>query len=367
MFLRRDPTRALQIGFLALLLFCMAMVSWWIGEQGVYAGAVRARLGQLYDADARVVTALLGATDESARTPETLATLLPHLQINPRSGQSIVDPAAVAELERDAASRTNRYRWEGGFFLLVLIGGMTVLTRTIRHDAELRRRQQNFLAAVSHEFKSPLASIRLSAETLLMRTEDSDTRRLGQRILEDGERLLTMVDNLLDTTRLEEGRLKLRPETIDLGPVVKASVGELGERARLNDIEVRLYVAEGLAVVADPATVETVLRNLLDNAIKACIAGKGHAVSVSAARVGDKVELQVSDDGLGFPSKDAAMIFEKFYRLGDELRRSTPGTGLGLYIVRRLVQLSGARIIASSAGPGQGATITVSWPATEAP
>ena len=86
---------------------------------------------------------------------------------------------------------------------------MAVMTRTLRHDAELRRRQQNFLAAVSHEFKSPLASIQLAAETLVLRSRDDDGKRLGRRILEDGERLLRMIDNLLDTTRLEEGRQRL--------------------------------------------------------------------------------------------------------------------------------------------------------------
>ena len=83
----------------------------------------------------------------------------------------------------------------------------------LRHDAELRRRQQNFLAAVSHEFKSPLASIQLAAETLVMRAREDDSKRLGARILEDGERLLRMIDNLLETTRLEEGRQRLRPQS----------------------------------------------------------------------------------------------------------------------------------------------------------
>ena len=122
------------------------------------------------------------------------------------------DPA-VAE---DSDARVNRVLWEGGFFLVVLIGGMAVLTRTLRHDAELRRRQQNFLAAVSHEFKSPLASIQLAAETLVLRSRDDDGKRLGARILEDGERLLRMIDNLLDTTRLEEGRQHLTPQLTNL-------------------------------------------------------------------------------------------------------------------------------------------------------
>jgi signal transduction histidine kinase len=125
MTIRRDPTTAMQIGFLALLSISAATVGWWMYDHVRYARSVEQRFAS-------------------------------------------VDPA-VAE---DSESRINRVLWEGGFFLVVLIGGMAVLTRTLRHDAELRRRQQNFLAAVSHEFKSPLASIQLAAETLVLRSRD---------------------------------------------------------------------------------------------------------------------------------------------------------------------------------------------------
>ncbi len=101
---------------------------------------------------------------------------------------------------------------------------MAVLTRAIRHDAQLRRRQQNFLAAVSHEFKSPLASIQLAAETLVLRSREADSQRLGRRMLEDGERLLRMIDNLLDTTRLEEGRQKLAPQPTNVHAAATAAM-----------------------------------------------------------------------------------------------------------------------------------------------
>ena len=169
MTLRRDPTKAMQIGFLALLLISAAQAGWWMYDGVRYARSVEERF-------------------------------------------SVGDPS-VAE---DSGARINRIVWEGGFFLVVLIGGMAVLTRTLRHDAELRKRQQNFLAAVSHEFKSPLASIQLAAETLVLRSRDDDGKRLGRRILEDGERLLRMIDNLLDTTRLEEGRQHLNPQLTNL-------------------------------------------------------------------------------------------------------------------------------------------------------
>ena len=310
---RRDPIKALQVGFLALLLISAVMILWWMFDHTRYARSVEQRFA--------------------------------------------ADPTVAA----DSAARVNRVLWEGGFFLVVLFGGMAVLTRAIRHDAELRRRQQNFLAAVSHEFKSPLASIQLAAETLVLRSREADSQRLGRRMLEDGERLLRMIDNLLDTTKLEEGRQKLTPQPTNVHAAASTAIAEVAERARSRNIAITLDAPPDLTVDIDPDALATVLRNLLDNAVKACIAGSGHAVAVRAARDGG-VTIAVSDDGLGFPPEEAVMIFEKFHRVGDELRRTMPGTGLGLYIVKRLVELSGGTIEAQSAGAGKGATVTIRWP-----
>jgi len=314
MTVKRDPTQLMQIGFLALLSISAATIGWWMYDHVRYARSVEQRMPN--------------------------------------------DPA-VAE---DSEARVNRILWEGGFFLVVLIGGMAVLTRTLRHDAELRRRQQNFLAAVSHEFKSPLASIQLAAETLVLRSRDDDGKRLGRRILEDGERLLRMIDNLLDTTRLEEGRQHLTPQLTNLAAAAATAVAAIADRAQASGVSVTRAVPEDLAVHVDPVVVETGLRNLLDNALKSCAAAKSGSIRVEGARAGGGIVLAVSDDGLGFPPEDAAMIFEKFHRLGDELRRTTPGTGLGLYIVKRLVELSGGTVHAESAGPKRGATVSMRWP-----
>jgi signal transduction histidine kinase len=356
--LRRDPTKALQLGFLILLAISIATIGGWMTDHVRHGREVRARFQALYQAEAEAVTAFYAGQP----SPAEIEMLLPHLRIDQSAHRAVVRPAALDELQRQEARRTTRFLWEGGFFLAVLLGGVAVLTRTIRHDAELRQRQQNFLAAVSHEFKSPLASMRLAAETLVLRSQEPDSQRLGRRILEDGERLLRMVDNLLDATRLEEGRRELVAEAVRLKPIADSSVAEIGERARLNDIAIRAQVPGELTVVADSTALESVLRNLLDNAVKACTAGHGHSITVTARDAGRYAEIEVKDDGIGFPPEDAAMIFGKFYRAGDEMRRTMPGTGLGLYIVKRLVELSRGRISAVSEGRGKGATVTVSWP-----
>ena len=361
MILKRDPTKAMQLGFLALLAVSTAQVAWWVADQRSLARQERDRVTALYEADALAVTAAFAQA-----TPQ-LPQLLPHLEIDPDLGTATVRPESIEALAADAGSRINRYTWEGGFFLLVLLGGMTVLTRTIQHDAQLRKRQQNFLAAVSHELKSPLASIRLAAESLIRRPDHDQTERLARRMLEDGDRLLRMVENLLDTTRLEEGRVELKGEAIMLSGTVRASAAQYEEQARSHGIEIHLDVADDLQIEADPVAIETVLRNLLDNAIKACVAGQGQNVWIDARPADGFVRINVRDDGSGFSPEDAKMIFEKFYRLGDEMRRSTPGTGLGLYLVRGLAEFSGARVNAASEGPGLGATITLEWPAASPP
>jgi len=355
MTLKRDPSMALQLGFLALLLISTVQVGWWMYDHVSKARDVERRFAADYQREADAVTAFF-----SGGSAEQIAEHLPAVALAGRG--ATVRPEALAALADERSGRITRFLWEGGFFLAVLLGGMAVLTRTIRHDAELRRRQQNFLAAVSHEFKSPLASIQLASETLVLRSRESDTQRLGRRILDDCERLLRMVDNLLDATRLEEGRQTLAPSELALRGAAETAVAEVSERARLSSVTIALDVAEDLKLTIDPGVLETVLRNLLDNALKACVAGGGHSIAVRSARSAHGVELAVADDGIGFPPEDAAMIFEKFYRVGDELRRSMPGTGLGLYIVKRLVEQSGGTIAAQSAGPKRGATVTIRWP-----
>ena len=370
MILRRDPTKALQMGFLAVLAIATAQVAWWILDQRTLARGEQDRVVDLYESNAASVTAFVGLLNASQGPPEgalpaAIAEVVegfPHLAFDPDAGVASVRPDAIADLAADVASRINRYAWEGGFFLLVLLVGMAVLTRAIRDDAQLRRRQQNFIAAVSHEFKSPLASMQLSGETLTTRSTDPDSRRLGERLVEDGDRLLRMVDNLLDTARIDDGRISLRREPVPLRDVVEGVTAGHAARAAREGVAIRADVP-ALMIDADPLAIESVLRNLLDNAVKACVAGDGREISIEARRDGAEIVLDISDDGIGFPPRDASMIFEKFYRSGDDGTNPMPGTGLGLYVVRRLAEISDARVVAKSEGHGRGATVTVTWPA----
>ena len=320
---RVPSTRSVQAGFLLLLLVCAAQLAFWMWDEWRYTAMMTQRL-----ADALVVTGA-GA-----------------------------DQLAQLALERE--HRLNRYAWEGAFFLGVLLAAMAVVLKALREESELRRRQEQFLAAVSHEFKSPLASLRLSVETLALRDPAAaDRAELVRRIVVELGRLERMVANTLDTSRLSSGG-ESHPERVHLDDVVAEMTEELREFAAECGVRVATQLPHGLVVLADRDGLRTVVRNLLHNAIKA--SPREGVVQVRGEAELHEVVLEVSDDGVGFPPKEAPRLFEQFYRVDGDGRGRMQGTGLGLYLVQRLVAQAGGRVRAQSAGHGLGAVFTVRWP-----
>jgi signal transduction histidine kinase len=362
--MNRSP-RVFQITSLLLLFVCFAQAAWWVFEEARYTGEVRARSETLYAADAGAGEELRAAGVDPARVEQ----LFPHLEVTDDGVR--IAPAALAELESARRHRLRRYGWEGSFFLLVLLAGMGVIVQALRANTRLLARQQNFLASVSHELKSPIASVKLSAETLLLRRPEPDkVARLANRMVRDSDRLSTLVSNLLDVARLEDGRAEIAPSVQPLRPLVDSTLRELEHD--LASIAVEIDVGPDLRVWADAEALRTCLRNLIGNAAKS-VASAAHDVGdMSAGRIviratasgPGRIDIVVRDDGVGFPHEEKRRIFEKFYRPGDELRRRTKGSGLGLYLVRHLAALHGARVAGTSAGPGRGATFTLKWPST---
>lgn len=352
-------TRPLQIGFLVLLGISSAQLAWWLIDQVQYADAVRSRFLVAYQADAEAAGVL---SRHGVSTVEVLR-LYPHLDLAADAKTFVVSPREQAKLDRDRYRRLNRYAWEGAFFLVVLLGAMSVVYRTLHEEAQLRRRQEGFLAAVSHELKSPLASLRLSAETMALRDPPADRRaELVRRLLDDLGRLERMIKNTLDTSRLSATTPRTHPEEVELADEVVLALAELQSQADEGGVTIVNTVARDVIVHADRDGVHTVLRNLLDNAIRSARAGGGGRVSVDSVAGPDEVRLSLRDDGIGFRAEEAHLLFEKFYRVeGDDRGRQT-GTGLGLYLVRRCVELDGGRVVAHSDGPGRGAEFSVTWP-----
>ncbi|MGA9369855.1 MAG: HAMP domain-containing sensor histidine kinase, partial [Steroidobacteraceae bacterium] len=220
------------------------------------------------------------------------------------------------------------------------------------------------LALVSHQFKTPLASLQLSLETMAMRPLSAEhLRALIDRMLADLARMESMVTQILESMRLDRGRIDLRSESVDLDGAVARVVAGFEERAAKDRIAVSADIERGLQVMADPMALDVILRNLLENALAAVAPVGGGSVAFTGRRAaGGEVELTVRDSGVGFRAGDSARLFNKFTRLHSG-GGSRFGTGLGLYIVRRLMQLAGGRVSAQSAGAGQGATFVLTWPA----
>ncbi len=350
--------RRLQVGFLLLLAVSAVQVVWWLVDQARLADRVAEdRVARLHVEREAAAAAL-----RAGQAREELQSLHRDLIVDAEGAR--LRPESLRAIEIERQSHLSQYRWEGAFFLLVLGGGIFVLWRVLRREADLLNRQQNFLAAVSHELRSPLASLRLTTETLLLRDlVATDRKALLERNLEDLRRLERMVGNLLETTRLEQARAAPRREPVDLADAVAQAFAELGHRDDGSDaVDIEVRVEEGLRLLADPVGLGTVLRNLIGNAVESAAQG-GSRVEVAARRLGGKVELEVVDDGVGFEASESRRLFEKFYRPGSELRRDKKGSGLGLYLVRGFVALDGGEVEASSDGPGRGAAFRVTWPA----
>jgi signal transduction histidine kinase len=354
-------TRGLQLGFLALLVFSTAQVVWWVYDQTHLARREQRNLERLYETEAQLAGRLLA----EGRKWEEISHLLPDLALE---GERVVpSPAALEAIADEHTRRLRRYGAEGSFFLLVLVACMAVIWRTLSEESELRRRQENFVAAVTHEFKSPLASLQLAAETIELRRPDpARLSQLVARMRADIVRLENMVSKILDSASLDAGRLRLTKEPIGLAAVAASVAAEIAERAREAKVRLDVEIPGELEIAADPVATRTVLRNLLENALRATASTGGGSIRVSAAPEGGHVLLRVADSGVGFEPAEATRLFEKFYRVGDELTRTGKGTGLGLYIVDRFMRLEQGWVAAESPGPGRGATFTVAWPRAEA-
>ncbi|MGE3332300.1 MAG: sensor histidine kinase [Rhodospirillaceae bacterium] len=356
--LRSDPIRFLHIVMIGLQVFAVAQVLWWLIDQRTVAAEHAHHLRALYTYDVAAGQRL----DAAGVAASEITALFPHLQVS--GGVVGLKPEAVAAVEDAQHSRVNQYTWESGFFLLVLAAGIAVLWRGLSGEAEVRRKQDNFLAMVSHQFKTPLASLQLSLETMLRRQLSPERfQQLSHRMLDDLRRMENMVAKILDSARLDRGRVLLHRERIGMAEAVRHVLANVEDIAKRENVVFSMDIPLDLDLYADPVATDGVLRNLIDNAIAALGPTKGGTIAISGRRHGGAVEIAVKDSGIGFETADAERLFEKFVRLDTTGGRDAAGTGLGLYIVRRFMHFENGEAKAHSEGPGKGATFTVTWPA----
>jgi signal transduction histidine kinase len=271
------------------------------------------------------------------------------------------DEEAAAAAWRDARMR---------FLLLVaaLVSvvalGFVVLLRGVRKEVALARRKEDFVAAVTHELKTPLTGIRMHAEMLEQGwVDDPDAAaNHARRIIEECGRLGHLVDQVLDLAALERGVTGPRLEPGDLGETVRASAALLAARAEKAGVALALDVPAGLPPAPhDPRLVRPLVLNLVENAIKYSERSAAKDVRVSLAQQGDRLVLTVADRGVGIAPEAQARLFQPFHRAGDEMTRAAPGVGIGLALVKRYADVHRARVTLESE-PGRGTVVSVRFP-----
>lgn len=227
------------------------------------------------------------------------------------------------------------------------------------------RRQRHFVDSVTHELKSPLASLGLCLETL-GRTDLSEAQRVEvrQMMRDDVARLSTFIDGVLSASRLLHRKQDERTiEAVVLGDLAEAALDKVLRRyAAVTRDAVTIDVPPGLTVMTDELALMTILENLLDNALK--YSPRAGAVRLEVRERSDRstVEVRVSDRGIGIGPGDLERIFRRFYRGDSDEVRARSGTGLGLHVASELARGVGGRLSASSPGPGQGSTFTLTLP-----
>ncbi len=278
-----------------------------------------------------------------------------------KSGTPLSAPVEAA-LRTATEESMRMFIFEGLFLGLMLLASIVLVVRSLQGEVASHRQQANFLSAVTHELRSPIASARLYIESLLLGRAEGDKReRYLRRAHEDLDRLNAMVEDLLQSARLAKTGPKIARERCDLGEELARIAAELGRDPHTQAATIEVEPSSGLMLSVDPTALRTILRNIVGNAVK--YAGPKPAVRISPRREGANVVFVVRDWGPGVSHKDAQRIFEPFVRGGDENIRTHPGVGLGLYLVAELVRAHDGTVRALEDIEGGGFALEIALPA----
>jgi signal transduction histidine kinase len=249
-----------------------------------------------------------------------------------------------------------------GVLLAVIVAGCLLTWRLMRRESEMARLKSDFVANVSHDLRTPLSVIRMFGETLeLGRVSDETQRREYYRVItRESERLSRLIDNVLDFSRIESGRRRYERVPTAVEPLVRETLEAFAYPLEQQKFKVEVAVAPDLPdVPMDADAIGQALANLIDNAIKYSVDDR--VVTVAARRDGDRLALSVADRGIGIPPAEHRRVFEKFYRVGRSETQGRRGSGVGLALVRHIVEAHGGEVGVESA-PGEGSRFTLWLP-----
>jgi signal transduction histidine kinase len=231
---------------------------------------------------------------------------------------------------------------ETAVFLFIFLVGAYYFKKAIDKERKLHRQQKNFLLSVTHELKSPLASIKLYLQTILKRELDpAQQKSFLTNSLKDIERLDDLVENMLLATKIESNLYTFPKENFNLSELVNSVAGRLQGHTCSSQI-IKLSVQQGISLQGDKFALTSVVTNLIENAVK--YSPECAEVLVTLQRMEGQIQFIVADSGIGINDQEKSRIFDKFYRVGSEDTRKTKGTGLGLFIVKQVLDKHQASI-----------------------
>jgi len=273
------------------------------------------------------------------------------------------DPAYDSKLraiETASSRKTTQYIGEGLTFLVLILIGAIYVYRAIRRQLRLSEQQQNFMMAITHELKTPIAVTQLNLETLQKRRLDEEKQqKLITNTLQEANRLNSLCNNILFAAQLDAGRYASAMQAMQLSDLVKTTVDECAARYPARTFN--RQIQPEIQIEGDAFLLQLLISNLLENAVK--YSPRDKAIEIKLASVHQQVKLEVIDEGPGVADTEKKKIFNKFYRVGNENTRRAQGTGLGLYLCRKICESHSAGIFVTDNAP-KGSNFTVLFKST---
>ena len=241
----------------------------------------------------------------------------------------------VAAIHKDKETQTAAYIGEGSTFLGLILLGAIFVYREVRRQIRLQLQQQNFMMAVTHELKTPIAVTKLNLETLRKhKLDEQRQQKIIQAALQETDRLDTLASNILVASQLEGGGYVQSKEMLDLSALAQRSMKDFRRRQPERSWEEK--IEPGCTILGDALLLQLLLSNLVENAGK--YSSREAPIGLILVKRGGHVILSVTDQGPGIPDDEKKKIFGKFYRAGQEETRRTKGTGLGLYLCLKIAE-----------------------------
>ncbi len=275
-------------------------------------------------------------------------------QLDPSGKNYTAEQKKIQDAQR---RKTAQYVGEGVTFFLLIVAGAVFVYRAVRRRLKDSQQQQNFMMALTHELKTPISVAKLNLETLQKRKlDDQQQQRLLQTALQETNRLNALCNNMLLSSQMEGGGYHITPEETNLSELVGSCVQDFTNRYPQNDI--RPDIKNDLFINGDRLLLQILVNNLVDNAVK--YTPKEQPITIHLFDKNSRILLQVKDEGRGIAADETEKIFSKFYRTGNIATRAAKGTGLGLYLSRKIAEQHNANISVTDNNPS-GSIFTVSF------